>query len=151
MRYNLVMKLRIKKMRANAILPQYQSAGAAGFDFHACIDEAVTLKPGDMIGFPTGVGIELPDGYELQVRSRSGLAFRHRVSMLNGVGTIDADYRGEIQVLLRNYGEDEFVVEPGMRIAQGVIAKVERVEWEESDDLSETKRSHGGFGSTGLK
>ena len=161
MRYNLVMKLRIKKMRANAILPQYQSAGAAGFDFHACIDEAVTLKPGDMIGFPTGVGIELgfptgvgielPDGYELQVRSRSGLAFRHRVSMLNGVGTIDADYRGEIQVLLRNYGENEFVVEPGMRIAQGVIAKVERVEWEESDDLSETKRSHGGFGSTGLK
>ena len=98
MRYNLVMKLRIKKMRANAILPQYQSAGAAGFDFHACIDEAVALKPGDMIGFPTGVGIELPDGYELQVRSRSGLAFRHRISMLNGVGTIDADYRGEIQV-----------------------------------------------------
>jgi len=108
------------------------------------------MKKGEMKAFPTGVGMEIPEGYELQIRSRSGLTYKHLVTMLAGVGTIDADYRGELQVLLKNHGEEDFVVEPGMRIAQGIVSKCERAEWEEVEELSETERS-GGFGSTGLK
>ena len=145
------MKLKIKKMQPGAEVPRYQTEGAAGFDFHACIDTAVTLGPGEIGNFSTGVGVEVPEGYELQVRTRSGLAFRHRVTMLNGVGTIDSDYRGEIFVALINMGEGDFVVEPGMRIAQGVVARVERVEWEEIEELGETERNARGLGSTGLK
>ena len=137
-------------MRAGAVLPKYQTAGAAGFDFHACIDAPVVLKAKEIRPFPTGLSVELPEGYELQVRPRSGLAFKHRVTTLNGVGTIDSDFRGEMQVMLANWGDDDFVVEPGMRIAQGVVAKFEKVEWEETGELSKTKR-RGGFGSTGLK
>jgi len=137
-------------MREGAILPKYQTAGAAGFDFHACVDEPVTLKPGEIKNFPVGVGVEIPDGYELQVRPRSGLAFKNQVTMLNGIGTIDSDYRGEMHVSLINFGKEDFVVEPGMRIAQGVINKFEKIEWDEVEELSETKRK-GGFGSTGLK
>ena len=144
------MKMKIKKMRKGALLPEYQTAGAAGFDFHACIEEPVVLAPGEIAVFPTGLGVEIPEGYELQVRPRSGLAFKNKVTMLNGIGTIDSDFRGEMQVMLINYGEGEFVVEPGMRIAQGVVSKYAKVEWEEVDELSDTARK-GGFGSTGLK
>ncbi len=143
--------MKIKKMRDGAILPKYQTAGAAGFDFHVCIGAPVILKPGQIENFPTGVGVEIPEGYELQVRSRSGLAFKHRVTMLNGVGTIDSDFRGEMFVALINMGETDFAIEPGMRIAQGVVAKYERVEWEETSELSKTERGEGGYGSTGLK
>ena len=94
--------------------------------------------------------MEIPKGYELQIRSRSGLAYKHQISLLNGIGTIDSDYRGEMSVLLKNHSDVDFVVEPGMRIAQGVVAKYTHVEWEEVSELSETERS-GGFGSTGLK
>ena len=145
------MKMKIIKFYDDAIIPAYQTDGAAGFDFCAHLSEPYTLKPGEIHAFDTGVGVEIPEGYELQVRSRSGLAYKHQESKLKGVGTIDSDYRGEIRALLKNHGETEFIVEPGMRIAQGVVAKYERVEFEEVSKLSETDRSKGGFGSTGLK
>ncbi len=145
------MKLKIKKFYDDAITPKYQSSGAAGFDFCAHINEPVTISAGEIRAFDTGVGVELPEGYELQVRSRSGLAFKYNVTLLNGIGTIDSDYRGEIRILLKNHGEEDFVVEPGMRIAQGIVAKYEQIEWEEVDNLSDSDRSSGGFGSTGLK
>ncbi|MDR3297998.1 MAG: dUTP diphosphatase [Candidatus Nomurabacteria bacterium] len=144
------MKMKIKRVRDGAKLPQYQTAGAAGFDFHACIDEPLVLKPGKSQVIPTGLGVEIPEGYELQVRPRSGLAYKHDVVMFNSIGTIDSDFRGEMFVKLANYGEKDFVVEPEMRIAQGVVAKVETIEWQEVAELSETGR-RGGFGSTGLK
>lgn len=144
------MKMKIIKFYDDAIIPQYQTAGAAGFDFCAHISEPYTLKPGEIKAFGTGVGVEIPKGYELQIRSRSGLAYKHQISLLNGIGTIDSDYRGEMSVLLKNHSDVDFVVEPGMRIAQGIVAKYTHVEWEEVSELSETERS-GGFGSTGLK
>ena len=142
--------MKIIKFYDDAIIPQYQTSGAAGFDFCAHISEPYTLKPGEIKAFGTGVGVEIPKGYELQIRSRSGLAYKHQISLLNGIGTIDSDYRGEMSVLLKNHSNVDFVVEPGMRIAQGVVAKYAHVEWEEVSELSETERS-GGFGSTGLK
>ena len=145
------MKMKITKFYDDAIIPEYQTGGAAGFDFCAHISEPYTLKPGEIHAFSTGVGVEIPEGYELQVRSRSGMAFKHHVSLLNGIGTIDSDYRGEIGVILKNFSNQDFVVEPGMRIAQGVVAKYEHVEFEETDELSKTDRSSSGFGSTGLK
>lgn len=145
------MKLKFKKMRPNATIPQYQTEGAAGFDFHAAIDKSVIIKPHQPPHpIPTGIAVEIPLGYELQIRPRSGLAYKHSVTMMNGVGTIDSDYRGEMQVLLINHGDSDFIVEPDMRIAQGVIAKYEKISWEEVDELSETDRGVGGFGSTGL-
>lgn len=144
------MKIRIKKVRDDAILPEYQTSGAAGFDFHACISEIAILKVGQTMACGTGVSVEIPEGYELQVRSRSGLAFKHKITMFNGVGTIDADFRGEIKVMLVNHGDEDFRVEPGMRIAQGVVNKIEKVEWVESEELSETDRADGGYGSTGI-
>ncbi len=144
------MKIKIKKVQEHAILPEYQTALAAGFDFHAAITEPVVIKPGTFETISTGVAVEIPAGYELQIRPRSGLAFKHRVLPVNAIGTIDADYRGEMMVGLLNSGTVDFVVEPGMRIAQGVVAKHETVEWEEVSELSDTERSQGGFGSTGL-
>ena len=141
--------MNIKRVRKDAILPEYQTAGAAGFDFHACLNEPITIAPGDSAAIPTGVAVEIPAGFELQIRARSGMAFKNNVGLVNGVGTIDADFRGEMMVKLINFGKEDFVVEPGMRIAQGIVAKVERIEWEETDDLAETKRGEGGFGSTG--
>lgn len=137
-------------MRRGAILPEYQTAGAAGFDFHACLEEAVVLPPKGAANIPVGIGVELPKGYELQIRARSGLAFKNRIGLVNGVGTIDPDFRGEMYVFLINHGDKDFIVEPGMRIAQGVISKFETAEWEEVDELSETARK-GGLGSTGLE
>ncbi|QQS17706.1 dUTP diphosphatase [Candidatus Saccharibacteria bacterium] len=144
------MKIKIKKVQEHAILPEYQTALAAGFDFHAAITQPVVIKPGTFETISTGVAVEIPAGYELQIRPRSGLAFKHRVLPVNAIGTIDADYRGEMMVGLLNSGTVDFVVEPGMRIAQGVVAKHETVEWEEASELSDTERSQGGFGSTGL-
>ncbi|MDR1196769.1 MAG: dUTP diphosphatase [Candidatus Nomurabacteria bacterium] len=143
------MKIKIKKVRDGAELPAYQTVGAAGFDFHAAIDTAVTLKPGQHRAFPTGVSVEIPAGYELQIRPRSGLAYKYGVTMLNGVGTIDSDFRGEMNVMLVNFGDQDFVVEPAMRIAQGVVERYEKVEWVETQELSETERGAGGLGSTG--
>ena len=142
------MNVAIKKLKDQAILPEYQTAQAAGMDLHACLDESVTLEPMERRMIPTGLAIALPDGYEAQIRARSGMSIKHGITMVNGVGTIDADYRGEIGVLVINLGTKSFTIEPGMRIAQMVIAKYETVSWQEENTLDETDRGAGGFGST---
>lgn len=143
------MKIKVTKLHKDAILPEYQTAGAAGADFHACLDEPVTLQPMERRMIPTGVAMEIPEGYEVQIRARSGMSIKHGITMINGVGTIDSDYRGEFGVLLINLSQEPFTIEPGMRIAQMVVAKYERVEWQEVDELDETERGGGGYGSTG--
>lgn len=142
------MNVSIKKLKPNAILPAYQTAQAAGMDVHACLDEPVTLQPMERRMIPTGLAIALPVGYEAQLRARSGMSIKHGITMVNGVGTIDADYRGEIGVLVINLGQESFTIEPDMRIAQMVIAKYETVAWSVTDTLDETDRGTGGFGST---
>ena len=130
-------------------LPAYQTEGAAGMDLLAAVSKTQALKPGGRILVPTGLIMEVPPGYEAQVRPRSGLAFRHGVTVLNAPGTIDSDYRGEVQVLLVNLGEQAFRIARGERIAQLVVQRVERVELYRAEDLSDTHRGAGGFGSTG--
>jgi dUTP pyrophosphatase len=132
-------------------LPSYQSDAAAGMDLRANIDEEVTLEPLQRALIPTGLFIELPLGYEAQVRPRSGLAFKHGLTVLNSPGTIDADYRGEVKVLLVNLSNETFVVKDGERVAQMVVAKHEQVVWESTEALSETMRGAGGYGSTGVQ
>ena len=131
-------------------LPEYRTALAAGMDLSAAVEEPVTLSPGECAVLPTGLAFALPDGYEAQVRPRSGLAARHGVTVLNAPGTVDADYRGEVKVPLINLGKAAFEVERGMRIAQMVIAPVARATLAEVDELPETARGGGGFGSTGI-
>jgi dUTP pyrophosphatase len=130
-------------------LPAYATAGAAGMDLLAAVAAPVTIGPGMRALIPTGLTIALPPGYEMQVRPRSGLALRHGIVLPNSPGTIDEDYRGEVQVIVMNAGDAPFVVERGMRIAQAVVAPVVRVAWREVDSLDDTTRSTGGFGSTG--
>lgn len=130
-------------------LPAYETAHSAGMDLRAAIEETVTLSPGERRLVPTGIRIALPPGTEAQIRPRSGLAIRHGISMVNSPGTIDADYRGEIQVILINHGEEAFTIERGDRIAQMVVCPVVRVEWKPTDVLAETERGAGGFGHTG--
>lgn len=144
-------KLDIKIMRVNdkAILPAYQTEYAAGMDLHACLDQPIVIKPFERMMIPTGLKVEIPIGYEVQIRARSGIGLKYGVTMVNGVGTIDSDYRGEMHVLLINLSNEDFTVEPNMRIAQMVLAQYERVNWLETDSLSETQRGSGGFGSTG--
>lgn len=137
--------------RSGQDLPKYETHGAAGLDLKANIDTPVELKPLQRALVKTGLFIEIPEGYEAQVRPRSGLAYKNGVTVLNSPGTIDADYRGEIGVILVNLSEEPFVVQNGERIAQLVFAKVEQAKWEESAGLSETHRGAGGFGSTGKK
>ena len=132
-------------------LPRYESPLAAGMDLRTSITEPVTLQPLDRHLFPTGLFIELPEGYEAQVRPRSGLAIKRGVTVLNSPGTIDADYRGEICVILVNLSSDPFIIEDGERIAQMVIAHHEQAEWEQVDVLDETERGAGGFGHSGVK
>lgn len=132
-------------------LPNYETLASAGMDLRANLEDAITLKPLERTIIKTGLFIELPIGIEAQVRPRSGLAAKKGVTVLNAPGTIDADYRGEIGVILINLSNDEFVVENGERIAQLIIAKHERAVWEEVEVLGETKRGEGGFGSTGVK
>ena len=133
-------------------LPQYATAGAAGLDLSAAIGETekITLKPGKRALVPTGLQIHLPDGYEAQVRPRSGLALKNGIALVNAPGTIDADYRGEIGVILVNLGEEDFEITRGLRIAQMVIAPVSRVDLVEVDAISTSERGAGGFGSTGV-
>ncbi len=132
-------------------LPNYETAASAGMDLRASIKEPITLKPLERAIVPTGIFIELPIGIEAQVRPRSGLAAKKGITVLNAPGTIDADYRGEIGVILANLSSEDFTIENGERIAQMVIAKHERAEWEEVEALSETDRGAGGFGSTGTQ
>ena len=132
-------------------LPFYATEGSAGMDICAMVEEEIVIKAGEMDIVPTGLSIELPNGYEAQVRPRSGLAIKHGVTVLNSPGTIDSDYRGEIKVILINLGKTDFTVRKGDRIAQMVINKFEKVEWQLSDELEETKRGEGGFGHTGKR
>lgn len=135
---------------ADLDLPHYATEHAAGMDLMAAVDEPVTLKVGERAIIPTGLSIALPVGYEAQVRPRSGLAAKHGVTVANAPGTIDADYRGEVGVILINLGQEDFVIERAMRIAQMVVAPVTTIAWEKTDTLPETARGSGGFGSTGL-
>lgn len=130
-------------------LPAYATAGAAGCDLHAAVEAPLEIPPGGRALVPTGIAIALPEGAEAQVRPRSGLALRHGVTCLNAPGTIDADYRGEVGVILANLGDAPFIVARGMRIAQLVVAPVARVAWDEVAELPATLRGAGGFGSTG--
>ena len=130
-------------------LPQYATSQSAGLDLRANLEESFTLKPLERKLVPTGLQIALPDGYEAQVRPRSGLAYKKGVTVLNAPGTIDADYRGDIGVILINMSNEDFVVEDGERIAQLIIAKYDQAEWIPVSELSETNRGEGGFGSTG--
>lgn len=132
-------------------LPHYATPGSAGMDLRANIEEARTLEPMERVVIPTGLYLELPLGYEAQIRPRSGLAFKKGLSVPNAPGTIDSDYRGEVGVILINLNTEAITIEPGERIAQMVIAKYEQISWQAVDQLSETERDAGGFGSTGKK
>ena len=135
--------------KSNNALPAYETASSAGMDLRAFIDADVVLKPFERKLIPTGLYIELPDGYEAQIRPRSGLAIKSGITVLNSPGTIDADYRGEIKVILINLSQDEFIIKSGERICQMVIAKHEKAEFVEVNEISETERGAGGFGHTG--
>lgn len=135
---------------ADLPLPTYATPGSAGMDAHAAVSSPMTLAPGSIALVPTGLQVAIPLGYELQVRSRSGLAAKHGVFALNAPGTVDSDYRGEIKVIMANVGTEPFIIERGMRIAQFVVAQHEHVSWNVVDALDETSRGEGGFGSTGV-
>lgn len=141
--------LKVRRLREGAVLPRYMTSGAAGLDLAAAPETPITLQPGERALVPTGIALELPPGHEGQVRPRSGLAVRHGVSLLNAPGTVDEDYRGEVKVLLVNLGQRPFTVEPGMRVAQLVVAPVTRVKPVAVDELQDTARGSGGFGHTG--
>lgn len=131
-------------------LPAYETAHAAGMDLRADLETSVTLNPMERKLIPTGLHIELPEGFEAQIRPRSGLAFKHGIGIVNSPGTIDADYRGEIKVLLINFSQEPFEINTGDRIAQMIVARHERVNWEEVEILTETSRGAGGYGHTGV-
>jgi len=141
--------LQIKKLHPNVCLPKYQTAGSAGLDLQAYINEPIILKPGEIILVPTGLAIALQEGYEAQIRPRSGLALKNGITVLNSPGTIDADYRGEICVILINHSKQDFTITCGLRIAQMVIAQYAVASIVEVSELSATNRGAGGFGSTG--
>jgi dUTP pyrophosphatase len=143
-------RIGIFKKKAGALFPRYASGGAAGADICACLDADLTVAPGQRAKVPTGLVIEVPPGWEAQVRPRSGLAFKYGVTVLNAPGTIDCDYRGELEVLLVNLGEAAFTVHNGDRIAQLIFSPVPRAEFFELTGPSETERGSGGFGSTGI-
>ena len=150
---DLLVSIRRLPHGADLPLPSYQSEQAAGLDLLAAVpaDTPLTLAPGSFTAIPTGIAIALPPGTEGQVRPRSGLALRHGVTVLNAPGTVDADYRGEVQVVLVNHGREPIAITRGMRIAQLVIATVTRIRWSESSELDKTRRGSRGFGSTGAK
>ena len=142
--------VRVMRCDSRACVPRYMTPGAAGFDLCACLSRRrLSLAPGAVLSIPTGLRVAIPEGYEMQIRPRSGLAFRHRISVVNSPGTIDSDYRGEIMVLLINHGEDIFTIEHGKRIAQGVVTRCPQVYWRRVATLDDTLRGSGGFGSTG--
>ena len=141
--------IQVTLLHDDAQLPAYQTTGSAGMDLHARLDSPLTLGPLERAVVPTGIAVALPDGYEAQIRARSGLSSKHGVTIVNGVGTIDSDYRGEVGALVINLGSESFVIEPGMRIAQMVIARYDKADWQVVSSLDETDRGIGGFGSTG--
>ena len=142
------MKIKVRSLSGN--LPSYETEGSAGMDIRAYIEEPVTLEPGKRALIPTGLFMEIPVGFEVQIRARSGLAVKYGIGLTNGIGTIDSDYRGEIKVSLINWGEDDFVINDGDRIAQMVVCRYEKADLELADELSDTVRGSGGFGHTGI-
>lgn len=142
--------IRVSEITGEVPLPKYATPHSAGMDICAVVEGEFVLKAGETALVPTGFAIALPEGYEAQVRPRSGLAAKNQVTVLNSPGTIDADYRGEVKVILTNFGKQDFVIKRGDRIAQMVVAPYTRVQWEERESLSETERGAGGFGHTGV-
>ena len=142
-------KVLIKKLNSSVDLPAYKTNGASGMDLMAFINEPITLKPQDSCLVPTGISVAFPSEFEIQIRPRSGLAAKNNISVLNTPGTIDSDYRGEIKVILYNHGKEDFLINNKDRIAQMVLAPVIKINFEETDELPETIRGEGGFGSTG--
>lgn len=142
--------VKIRIISKSGRVPAYETEGSAGFDLPAYLEEPVTLAPGQRMLVPTGIYMEIPEGYEAQVRARSGLAIKHGIGLVNGIGTVDSDYRGELRVPLINWGEEPFTIENGDRIAQVVIARYTRAELTLADSLSDTQRGEGGFGHTGV-
>jgi len=141
----------IKRLSKNIPLPKYETDGSSGMDIAANIKANIEIKPGKTVIIPTGLAVSIPKNFEIQIRPRSGLAAKNQISVLNTPGTIDADYRGELKVILINLGDKSFVVEKGLRIAQIVLCPIIRANIEEVDTLENTKRGSGGFGSTGVK
>lgn len=137
-------------VEAGAVLPAYETAGSAGADLRAHLNEPVVLNPGDRTLVPTGIRLQIPVGYEGQVRPRSGLAARHGITVLNSPGTIDSDYRGEVRIILANLGKEPFTIADGERIAQLIISPVVKAEFTKVDSLDDSRRGEGGFGSTGV-
>jgi dUTP pyrophosphatase len=144
-------KILIKRLSNNIPLPKYETEGSSGMDLTANVNKVIEIQPGKSEIIPTGLALSIPKNYEIQIRPRSGLAAKNQISVLNTPGTIDEDYRGEIKVILINLGEKKFKIEKGLRIAQMVLCPVIKAELEEVDELDETKRGSGGFGSTGIK
>ncbi|MNQ19075.1 Deoxyuridine 5'-triphosphate nucleotidohydrolase [compost metagenome] len=141
--------IKIVALHEDTQLPLYQTAGSAGMDLHARLDGPLTLGSLERAVVPTGIAIALPEGYEAQIRARSGLSSKHGITMVNGVGTIDSDYRGEVGALVINLSHEPFVIEPGMRIAQMVVARYEQAVWDKVSTLDDTDRGAAGYGSTG--
>ena len=144
-------KILIKRLSKEVSLPKYETSGSSGMDLAADINAIINIDPGKTAVIPTGLALSIPKGFEVQIRPRSGLAAKYKISVLNTPGTIDADYRGEIKVILINLGKDSFKVEKGLRIAQMVVCPVVQAQLKEVNDLNETERGKGGFGSTGTK
>ena len=145
----LMIEVKIQ-LRGGASLPEYQSAGSAGADLRAMVPESVVLSPGRTVLVPTGIFLEIPEGYEAQIRPRSGLAIKHGITLLNSPGTIDSDYRGEIKIIMTNFGNEDFVIENGMRIGQMVFARVYKGKFTTVSELNVTDRNEGGFGHSGI-
>ncbi len=144
-------KILIKRLSKKIPLPKYETSGSSGMDLSANLDSAIEIKPGDSAVIPTGLSVSIPENFEIQIRPRSGLAAKQKISILNSPGTIDADYRGEIKVILINHGQKYFKVEQGIRIAQMVLCPITKAEIKEVNVLEDTERGEGGFGSTGIK
>jgi dUTP pyrophosphatase len=144
-------KILIKRLSKEVSLPKYETSGSSGMDLAANIDASIDLGPGKSVIVPTGLAVALPRGFEIQIRPRSGLAAKKNISVLNTPGTIDADYRGEIKVILINLGDQKFTIEKGLRIAQMVVCPVVKAQLEEVNELNDTARGEDGFGSTGTK
>jgi dUTP pyrophosphatase len=142
--------VRLRETDADIPLPQYATAGSAGMDICAAVNEDIILAPGETLLVPTGFAVELPLGYEAQIRPRSGLAIKHQIGILNSPGTIDSDYRGEVKIILTNFGKAPFVIKRGDRIAQMVVSGYSRVEWQEVSELQQSSRGSGGFGHSGI-
>ena len=143
-----MLKVKIQKINKNAKLPKHMTEYAAGYDLYSCNEKDIVIKSGKVVLVPTGIAISLPKHYEAQIRPRSGLAIKHQLGVLNSPGTIDADYRGEIKIILFNFGENDFVVKPNTRIAQMVVSRYESINFVITDQLDDTNRGSGGFGHT---